>query len=145
MPETRTPVPTEVAGPLRTLELEITGMTCSSCVSRVEKKLGRLDGVDASVNLALETATVHVPAGVSDEQIVETVEKAGYGAALKNAPGDDDASAPESPDAMTKVAGREASSLRSPASPSARSATTGWGRKGSRFATSCHRHPASNW
>ena len=57
MPETRTPVPTEVAGPLRTLELEITGMTCSSCVSRVEKKLGRLDGVDASVNLALETAT----------------------------------------------------------------------------------------
>ncbi|WP_298584939.1 cation-translocating P-type ATPase [uncultured Kocuria sp.] len=91
-------------------------MTCSSCVSRVEKKLGKLDGVDASVNLALETATVHVPEGVSDEQIVETVEKAGYGAALKNAPGDDDASAPDDSDAMTRVAGREASSLRSPES-----------------------------
>ena len=97
MPETRTPVPTEVAGPLRTLELEITGMTCSSCVSRVEKKLGRLDGVDASVNLALETATVHVPAGVSDQQVVETVEKAGYGAVLKNAPGGDDAGGPDTP------------------------------------------------
>ncbi len=116
MPDTRTPVPTEVAGPLRTLELEITGMTCSSCVNRVEKKLGKLDGVDASVNLALETATVHVPAGVSDAQVLETVEQAGYGATLRNAPGDDDASAPERPDAMTKVAGREASSLRSPES-----------------------------
>jgi Cu+-exporting ATPase len=116
LPETRTPVPTEVAGPLRTLELEITGMTCSSCVSRVEKKLGRLDGVDASVNLALETATVHVPAGVSDEQVVETVEKAGYGAVLKNAPGGDDAGGPDGSDAMARVAGREASSLRSPES-----------------------------
>jgi Cu+-exporting ATPase len=106
LPETRTPVPTEVAGPLRTLELEITGMTCSSCVSRVEKKLGRLDGVDASVNLALETATVHVPAGVSDEQVVETVEKAGYGAVLKNAPGVDDAGGPDGSDAMTRVARR---------------------------------------
>jgi Cu+-exporting ATPase len=116
LPETRTPVPTEVAGPLRTLELEITGMTCSSCVSRVEKKLGRLDGVDASVNLALETATVHVPAGVSDQQVVETVEKAGYGAVLKNAPGGDDAGGPDGSDAMARVAGREASSLRSPES-----------------------------
>ena len=116
MPETRTPVPTEVAGPLRTLELEITGMTCSSCVSRVEKKLGRLDGVDASVNLALETATVRVPADVSDEQVVETVEKAGYGAVLKNAPGGDDAGGPDGSDAMARVAGREASSLRSPES-----------------------------
>ena len=109
-------MPTEVAGPLRTLELEITGMTCSSCVSRVEKKLGRLDGVDASVNLALETATVHVPAGVSDEQVVETVEKAGYGAVLKNAPGGNDAGGPDGSDAMARVAGREASSLRSPES-----------------------------
>ena len=116
MPETRTPVPTEVAGHLRTLELEITGMTCSSCVSRVEKKLGRLEGVDASVNLALETATVHVPAGVSDQQVVETVEKAGYGAVLKNAPGGDDAGGPDGSDAMARVAGREASSLRSPES-----------------------------
>ncbi|WJZ68196.1 heavy metal translocating P-type ATPase [Kocuria rosea] len=91
-------------------------MTCSSCVSRVEKKLGRLDGVDASVNLALETATVHVPAGVSDQQVVETVEKAGYGAVLKNAPGGDDAGGPDGSDAMARVAGREASSLRSPES-----------------------------
>ncbi|MFI7579435.1 heavy metal translocating P-type ATPase [Kocuria kalidii] len=89
-------------------------MTCSSCVSRVEKKLGKLDGVDASVNLALETATVHVPEGISDEQILETVEHAGYGAVVTNAPGDDDAGASGRPDAMAQVAGREASSLRSP-------------------------------
>ena len=86
MPETRTPAPAAVTGPLRTLELEITGMTCSSCVARVERKLGRLEGVDASVNLALETATVHVPEGLSDEEIVGTVEKAGYGAVVKDAP-----------------------------------------------------------
>lgn len=118
---TRAPVPTEAAGPLRTLELGITGMTCSSCVSRVERKLGKLDGVDASVNLALESATVRVPEGVSDEEIVRTVENAGYGAVLRAAPrpggaqGGDGAPAGSS-DAMTKVAGREASSLRSPAS-----------------------------
>ncbi|HST71246.1 MAG TPA: heavy metal translocating P-type ATPase [Kocuria rosea] len=96
-------------------------MTCSSCVSRVERKLGKLDGVDASVNLALESATVRVPEGVSDEEIVRTVENAGYGAVLRAAPrpggaqGGDGAPAGSS-DAMTKVAGREASSLRSPAS-----------------------------
>ena len=118
---TRAPVPTEAAGPLRTLELGITGMTCSSCVSRVERRLGKLDGVDASVNLALESATVRVPEGVSDEEIVRTVENAGYGAVLRTAPrpggaqGGDGAPAGSS-DAMTKVAGREASSLRSPAS-----------------------------
>ena len=117
MPETRTAVPAEVAGPLRTLELDITGMTCSSCVSRVERKLGKLDGVDASVNLALESATVRAPEGVSDEEIVRTVENAGYGAVVKNAPrprGDDGAPAAEGSAAMERVAGREASSLRSP-------------------------------
>ncbi|ALU38679.1 carbonate dehydratase [Kocuria flava] len=128
MPETRTPVPAEVAGPLRTLELGITGMTCSSCVARVEKKLGKLEGVDASVNLALETATVHAPEAVSDEEILRTVENAGYGAVLQGgsapggsagpsgAAGDDDGGARPGPDAMARVAGREASSLRSPES-----------------------------
>ncbi|MFI7483936.1 heavy metal translocating P-type ATPase [Kocuria sp. M1R5S2] len=111
MAETRAAVPDRVAGPLRTLELDITGMTCSSCVSRVERKLGRLDGVDASVNLALETATVHAPEDVSDEEIVETVEKAGYGAAVRHAPGR--RGAQDAP-AMDRVAGRESSSLRSP-------------------------------
>jgi Cu+-exporting ATPase len=116
--ETRAAVPDRVAGPLRTLELDITGMTCSSCVGRVERKLGKLDGVDASVNLALETATVHAPEDVSDEEIVATVEKAGYGAAVRRAPGtrgeEDGERQGETATAMDRVAGRESSSLRSP-------------------------------
>ena len=62
----------------RVIELDIEGMTCASCVSRVERKLGKLDGVEASVNLPLESAQVTVPAGITDEQITATVEAAGY-------------------------------------------------------------------
>ncbi|WP_163165078.1 heavy metal translocating P-type ATPase [Arthrobacter sp. Alg241-R88] len=62
----------------RVVELDIEGMTCASCVNRVEKKLGKLDGVQALVNLPLESAHVTVPAGITDEQLVETVNGAGY-------------------------------------------------------------------
>jgi Cu+-exporting ATPase len=41
-----------------TVRLDVDGMTCAACVARVEKKLNKLDGVDASVNLASESATV---------------------------------------------------------------------------------------
>ncbi len=67
----------------RVIELDIQGMTCASCVARVERKLGKLDGVAALVNLPLESAQITAPAGVSDEQIIATVESAGYKAALK--------------------------------------------------------------
>ncbi len=43
---------------VRTVELKIDGMTCAACVGRVERKLGKLDGVDATVNLATERAMV---------------------------------------------------------------------------------------
>ena len=43
---------------VREVDLAITGMTCASCSARIEKKLGKLDGVDAVVNLATEKATV---------------------------------------------------------------------------------------
>ena len=59
-------------------------MTCASCVGRVERKLRKIPGVDPAVNLPLESARVIVPAGVSDEQIVETINNAGYTAHLKN-------------------------------------------------------------
>ena len=62
----------------RVVELDIEGMTCASCVNRVEKKLGKLDGVHATVNLPLESAHVTVPAGVTDQQLVDTVNAAGY-------------------------------------------------------------------
>ncbi|WP_458780286.1 heavy metal translocating P-type ATPase [Arthrobacter sp. D3-16] len=69
----------------RVVELDIEGMTCASCVNRVEKKLGKLDGVQALVNLPLESAYVTVPAGITDEQLVETVNAAGYKAKVHEA------------------------------------------------------------
>ena len=67
----------------RVVELDIEGMTCASCVNRVEKKLGKLDGVEASVNLPLESAHVTVPAGITDQQIVDTVNATGYKAKVR--------------------------------------------------------------
>lgn len=64
--------------------MDIQGMTCASCVGRVERKLRKIPGVDPAVNLPLESARVIVPEGVSDEQIVETINNAGYTAHLKN-------------------------------------------------------------
>lgn len=69
----------------RVVELDIEGMTCASCVNRVERKLGKLDGVEASVNLPLESAHVIVPAGITDQQIVDTVNATGYKASLRAA------------------------------------------------------------
>ena len=60
------------------VELPITGMTCASCASRVERGLNRLDGVTATVNYATEKATVDVdPKAVAPEQLVAAVEAAG--------------------------------------------------------------------
>ncbi|WP_019482112.1 heavy metal translocating P-type ATPase [Arthrobacter sp. TB 23] len=78
--------------PTRIVELDIQGMTCASCVGRVERKLGKLEGVQASVNLPLESATVTVPENISDQDIVDTVHATGYTAQLKrpahSSPGD---------------------------------------------------------
>jgi len=65
------------------LELPIEGMTCASCASRIERKLNKLDGVEATVNYATERATVAFdPAAVAPEQLVATIEAAGYRATL---------------------------------------------------------------
>ncbi|WP_246382412.1 heavy metal translocating P-type ATPase [Prauserella isguenensis] len=61
-------------------------MTCASCANRIERKLGKLDGVAASVNYATEKARVTYPAGVSPDRLVEAVEAAGYQAALPAPP-----------------------------------------------------------
>ncbi|MFF3371673.1 heavy metal translocating P-type ATPase [Streptomyces sp. NPDC002680] len=71
---------------LMTTDLTIGGMTCAACVTRVEKKLGRLDGVTATVNLATGRARVSHPADVGPDELVATVEKAGYTAALPEPP-----------------------------------------------------------
>ncbi len=63
--------------------LDIEGMTCASCVARVEKRLHRLDGVTASVNLATESARVEYPASIEPAELVDAVAQAGYTAHLR--------------------------------------------------------------
>ena len=75
--------------PARDIELEIGGMTCASCAMRIEKKLNKLDGVNATVNYATETATVTVPAGYGPQALIAEVEKTGYTASLPKPATDD--------------------------------------------------------
>ncbi|MEV0527891.1 heavy metal translocating P-type ATPase [Streptomyces sp. NPDC050439] len=63
------------------VELAVGGMTCASCSARIEKKLNRVEGVTASVNLATEKAKVSYAEGVEVAQLIATVEKLGYSAA----------------------------------------------------------------
>ncbi|GAA3707233.1 heavy metal translocating P-type ATPase [Zhihengliuella alba] len=70
--------PTTHGTDTRVVELSIDGMTCASCVRRVERKLGKLDGVEATVNLPLETARVTAPAGLATDELIRAVEAAGY-------------------------------------------------------------------
>ncbi|HKG02484.1 MAG TPA: heavy metal translocating P-type ATPase [Conexibacter sp.] len=85
---------------MATVELPIEGMTCASCANRVERRLNTLDGVSASVNYALERATVDYDAqAVAPEQLLEAVEAAGYRATLPSVPaGGHDHMAQEAPD-----------------------------------------------
>jgi cation-transporting P-type ATPase A/B/Cu+-exporting ATPase len=63
-------------------------MTCAACAARVEKKLNAIASVSATVNLATERATVTAPASVSVQALIETIERAGYGAdVLDRVPG----------------------------------------------------------
>jgi P-type Cu+ transporter len=64
------------------IELEISGMTCASCAMRIEKKLNKLDGVNATVNYATEKATVTASSGYEPQALIAEVEKAGYTAVL---------------------------------------------------------------
>jgi P-type Cu+ transporter len=61
--------------------LAITGMTCAACSARIEKKLNKMAGVTATVNLSTEKATVEFTPGVTDlTTIIRTVQDIGYGA-----------------------------------------------------------------
>ncbi|WP_315309976.1 heavy metal translocating P-type ATPase [uncultured Actinomyces sp.] len=64
--------------PLATLTMSVGGMTCASCVRRVERKLGKLDGVSAEVNLATESARITLTAPHSNEELESVVNAAGY-------------------------------------------------------------------
>lgn len=64
--------------PLATLTMSVGGMTCASCVRRVERKLGKLDGVKAEVNLATESARITLTTPHTDEELEAVVNAAGY-------------------------------------------------------------------
>ena len=71
---------------LSTTELAITGMTCASCAHRIERKLNKLDGVEATVNYATEKARVSYAESVTPADLVAAVEAAGYTAELPRDP-----------------------------------------------------------
>jgi Cu+-exporting ATPase len=84
------------------LELPIQGMTCASCAARIERRLNKLDGVEASVNYATEKATVDFDtAAVAPDQLVEAVAAVGYRAQLPvgepGVPGDSEDQDPTAP------------------------------------------------
>jgi Cu+-exporting ATPase len=72
----------ETAADVHSVDLAITGMTCASCSARIERNLGKIEGVEASVNLATEKATVRHPDSVDVDQLIATVESSGYGATV---------------------------------------------------------------
>ena len=66
------------------IALDISGMTCAACSTRVGKVLSRIEGVsDAEVNLALERANIQIDGDVTPAQLIAAIEKAGYGATLR--------------------------------------------------------------
>jgi Cu+-exporting ATPase len=71
---------TETAHGRHEVKLQLEGMSCASCAARIEGKLNKLEGVEATVNFATERATVHCDEDVRAEQLITAVEDAGYGA-----------------------------------------------------------------
>ncbi|MDI3404303.1 heavy metal translocating P-type ATPase [Streptomyces cavernicola] len=98
------------------VELAIGGMTCASCSARIERKLNRLDGVTASVNLATEKAKVAYGDGVEVSALIATVEKLGYSAAEivppKPEPEPEPGAEPSAAEAAAGDGGEEAEGLR---------------------------------
>ena len=70
--------------PNERVRLDLEGMTCASCAARIEKRLNGLDGVEATVNYAADTAAVTFdPAVVTVDDLLATVAAAGYRAAAR--------------------------------------------------------------
>ena len=91
-------------------------MTCASCANRIERKLNKLDGVTATVNYATEKASVQHRPGVAVEDLLRTVEQAGYAAT----PHEDDPAAgthPTTPPPSSAPRTSDAASWSRPASP----------------------------
>ncbi len=77
---TETDSATGIAG--RLVELDVQQMTCASCAARIQKKLNKLPGVQASVNYATEKAHLVVPPGLGVADLIRTIQQAGYDASV---------------------------------------------------------------
>jgi Cu+-exporting ATPase len=89
-------------------DITVGGMTCAACVRRVEKKLAKLEGVTATVNLATGLARVSHPGSVAPQDLVTAVEQAGYQAALPAPPvREDEPTAADDKDEAQAAARRE--------------------------------------
>ncbi|MGH2275199.1 MULTISPECIES: heavy metal translocating P-type ATPase [Microbacterium] len=97
-----TPVDMLPLADLDRVELSIGGMTCAACAGRVERALGKLDGVTASVNFATERAVVTGLAPEQADQAVAAVKKAGYEASVR-VDGDDEWSRRAAVDRVTSL------------------------------------------
>ncbi|WP_431680861.1 heavy metal translocating P-type ATPase [Kitasatospora sp. KL5] len=93
------------------VELSIGGMTCASCAARIEKKLNRMEGVEASVNFATEKARVDFAPGIDVAELIATVERTGYTAELPPPPAPEPA-AESATGPEGSAAGREPDPLR---------------------------------
>ena len=62
----------------RQIDVQVSGMTCSSCVNTIEKSLNKLPGVRAVVNLAMESAHIIAPDNISEDQIIKAIKDSGY-------------------------------------------------------------------
>lgn len=85
------------------VELVIGGMTCASCANRIEKKLNKLDGVTATVNYATEKARVDYTGDISPDELIATVEQAGYRASLPAPPAEQSETAAAEPDPTAEL------------------------------------------
>ncbi|MGV0421615.1 heavy metal translocating P-type ATPase [Corynebacterium simulans] len=92
------------------LDLGVSGMTCTSCSSRVQRKLNKVDGVTANVNFATETAAIEYdPATANPESLIEVIRGAGYNAFTM---GDDSSDAEDPEDGSDPTAAARAQESR---------------------------------
>jgi copper chaperone CopZ len=135
-----TPTPLAPVPRLVSLRLPVGRMTCASCAARIERRLNRLDGVEASVNFATETAAVSYDAArVSPEQLVARVEATGYTTRLPEPQIPDSAAAPTAHDAPSR--GEEEDAL--PAGRSAPSNGSRWTARRIASARTCSALPVA--
>jgi Cu+-exporting ATPase len=131
-------VPSTEPGQVR---LAISGMTCASCSARIERKLGKLDGIEsATVNLATEKALVTFASPLTVDDILAAVKKTGYGAEVigtgerdaagPGAPASTDAPPAAEPPASPETPALDAPAAEAPADASPRTGTSPTGRPG---------------